>query len=111
MTLMKDLARQFINESSKNSACKPTMKDFEENGVCEINDLLVSMGMKANAEEMLRKDPMGFMRLIMGEENDGTGKILPLVDEEDEETKERTQKKNNARDSKRKAKRAGTSGT
>jgi len=42
------------------------MKDSEENGVREIDKLLVSMGIKPSAEEMLRKGPMNLMRLIMG---------------------------------------------
>jgi hypothetical protein len=67
----EDLARQFVNESSKHPANNPTTKDSEENEICEINELLVSIRMKPDAEEMLKKDPVGLMKLIMGEESGG----------------------------------------
>jgi len=60
---------------------------------------------------MLRKDPKGLMRVIMGEENGRNGNIRLPFDEEDDETREKRQRKNKARNAKRKAKRAEASGS
>jgi hypothetical protein len=100
----KELARQLINESSNHPAGNRTMKDSENNGVGEINELLVRMGRKPNAEEMLKKDPKGLMRMIMGEENGRDGKIRLPFDEGDDETREKKQKKKQGKECKAKGK-------
>ncbi|KAH8704325.1 hypothetical protein GQ44DRAFT_732531 [Phaeosphaeriaceae sp. PMI808] len=104
LRLMGDLARDIQHHPAI-----PTMKDSEENGIREINELLISMGRKSNAEEMLKKDPMGLMKIIMSEELGGpsmagaTGHSrLPF--EESGEAREWRREKNRTRNQKRKQK-------